>query len=188
MVKQILLVLFFLASGSLSAILEQAHFEDWTEGLLANGPKESQVATFHFYFHDTLSGKKPSAVPVAKAADTNRSPTRFGLVVMADDPLTEGPDPNSKLVGRAQGLYGLDSHKEFGLIMALGISFTDEKYHGSSLSIVGQNPIVNPVRELPIVGGTGLFRLARGVARLKTYSFNVTSGDAVVEYNVTVVH
>ncbi|KAI8026367.1 Dirigent protein 2 [Camellia lanceoleosa] len=38
---------------------------------------------------------------VAQAVTTNNSLTLFDLVAMADDPLTEGPDPSSKLVGRA---------------------------------------------------------------------------------------
>ncbi|KAF5934280.1 hypothetical protein HYC85_030451 [Camellia sinensis] len=64
------------------------------------------VTTLQFYFHDTLSGKNPSVVRVAQAVTTNNSSTLFGPVAMANNPLTEGPDPSSKLVGRAQGLYG----------------------------------------------------------------------------------
>ncbi|CAN1307700.1 Dirigent protein 23 [Linum perenne] len=55
----------------------------------------------------------------------------------------------------------------------------------SSLSIMGKNPAMDPTRELPVLGGTGLFRLARGYAELKTISLN-SAGDAVVHYNVTV--
>ncbi|KAL7206905.1 hypothetical protein ACSBR2_019581 [Camellia fascicularis] len=59
------------------------------------------VTTLQFYFHDTFSDKNPSAVRLAQAVTTNNSSTLFGLVVMADDPLTEGPDHSSKLVGQA---------------------------------------------------------------------------------------
>ncbi|MFQ6635341.1 hypothetical protein Gotur_012196 [Gossypium turneri] len=38
---------------------------------------------------------------------------------------------------------------------------------------------------MPIVGGSGIFRFARGYALAKTVWFN-KNGDAIVEYNVTV--
>ncbi|KAL3599666.1 hypothetical protein D5086_007584 [Populus alba] len=61
------------------------------------------------------------------------------------------------------------------------------KYNGSSISILGRNPIFDDVREMPVVGGSGLFRLARGHALLHTVWFN-KQGDAIIEYNVYVSH
>ena len=107
---------------------------------------------------------------------------------MADDPLTEGPEPTSKLVGRAQGLYGSACQQELGLLMALIYSFSDGIYKGSSISIAGMNRALNPVRELPVVGGTGVFRMARGYAEARTHWFDPATGDAIVAYNVTVFH
>ncbi|KAK9129494.1 hypothetical protein Sjap_009981 [Stephania japonica] len=107
---------------------------------------------------------------------------------MVDDPLREGPEPTSKRVGRAQGLYGFAGQQETGLIVALSFWFTDGVYNGSSLSVVGLNHPMRSVRELSVVGGTGVFGFARGIAVLKTYAFNATSFNAIVEYNVTVVH
>ncbi|XWS55064.1 hypothetical protein CRYUN_Cryun10bG0143100 [Craigia yunnanensis] len=135
--------------------------ESWTTKLEA---KQETVTNLQFYFHDTVSGKNPSAIRVAQAADTEKSLTLFGALLVADDPLTETPDPNSKLLGRAQGLYGSVGKTELGLIMALSFCFSDGIYNGSSISILGKNSALSPVREMPIVGGTGLFRLARGFA------------------------
>ncbi|CAN0845938.1 Dirigent protein 23 [Linum grandiflorum] len=56
---------------------------------------------------------------------------------------------------------------------------------GSSLSMLGRNEVMTQGRELPVLGGTGLFRMARGYAVLQTTSAN-SAGDAVVFYNVTV--
>ncbi|KAJ8631574.1 hypothetical protein MRB53_024897 [Persea americana] len=159
--------------------------DDWRKSL---GLGEEKVSHLHFFFHDTLSGKTPSAVKIAEAPATNQSATLFGAVMMADDPLTEGPEPTSKLLGRAQGMYGSAGQGELSLLMAMAYSFTHGRYNGSSISIMGKNPALNPVREMPIVGGTGLFRFARGVAIAKTHWFNITTGDAIVEYNVTVLH
>ncbi|KAE9620302.1 hypothetical protein Lal_00019166 [Lupinus albus] len=151
--------------------------------------KKETVTNLQFYFHDTLSGKNPSAVQVAQPIDKNRSfSTLFGEITMADDPLTETPDPKSKLLGRAQGLYASSCQQELGLMMVLSYSFIDGPYNGSSFTILGKNSAMNPVREMPIVGGTGLFRLARGYAIAKTNWFDPTTGDAIVGYNVTLFH
>ncbi|GAY63068.1 hypothetical protein CUMW_222640 [Citrus unshiu] len=81
----------------------------------------------------TLSGKK-----IAQATDIYKSSTRFGVVMMADDSLTETMDPQSMLVGRAQGLY----------------------------SLLGNNRLRTFVHEMPIVSGTGVFLLPRSIGWL----------------------
>ncbi|KAK6159569.1 hypothetical protein DH2020_006883 [Rehmannia glutinosa] len=149
---------------------------------------KEKLTKLHFYFHDIVSGKNPSAITVAQSNFTLKSPTGFGLVRMMDDALTIGPEPNSKIIGRAQGIYGSASLEEVGLLMTLNFVFTEGEYNGSTLSVLGHNPVFREYREMPIVGGSGVFRLARGVATAKTVWFNVTSGDAVVEYNVMVLH
>uniref|UniRef100_M1C4L9 Dirigent protein n=2 Tax=Solanum tuberosum TaxID=4113 RepID=M1C4L9_SOLTU len=143
---------------------------------------KQKVTKFHFYFHDITSGKNPTAVPIIKS----KSPTFFGYVAMIDDPLTVGPEVNSTLVGRAQGIYGGAGQKEAALLMTLNFVFTTGKYNGSTLSVLGRNPAFHKYREMPIVGGSGVFRLAQGIATAKTYWMNAT--DAIVEYNVIVLH
>ncbi|KAK7264168.1 hypothetical protein RJT34_31773 [Clitoria ternatea] len=153
------------------------------------GENKETVTNLQFYFHDTLSGQNPSAVRVAQPVDKNKSfITLFGALMMADDPLTETSDPKSKMVGRAQGLYGSACQEEIGLIMAMSFSFTDGPYNGSTFALLGKNSAMNPVREMPVVGGTGLFRMARGYAIAKTHWLDPTTGDAIVGYNVTLVH
>ncbi|XP_058088514.1 dirigent protein 22-like [Magnolia sinica] len=149
---------------------------------------KEKMSHLRFFFHDILSGPNPTAVRVADAPSTNKSPTLFGAVAMIDDPLTEGPDPKSKLVGRAQGLYASASQEEAGLLMVMNFAFVEGKYNGSTLSILGRNTVFSKVREMPVVGGSGLFRFARGYAEARTHTFNLTSGDAIVEYNVYAIH
>ncbi|KAK2632019.1 dirigent protein 23 [Eucalyptus grandis] len=149
---------------------------------------EHKTTHLHFYFHDTLSGKNPTAVRIAEATMTEKSPTLFGVVNMIDDPLTEGPEPESPLIGRAQGFYGSVGLESLALHMNVNLVFTTPEYNGSTLSILGRNPALETYREMPIVGGTGVFRLASGVATAKTYFFNLTTGDAVVEYKVIAMH
>ncbi|KAH7554249.1 hypothetical protein JRO89_XS12G0143700 [Xanthoceras sorbifolium] len=152
------------------------------------GLKREKLSHLHFYFHDIVSGRKPTAVRVAESAMTNTSSTLFGMVVMMDDPLTREPELTSKLVGRAQGIYASASQSETGLLMVLNFAFMEGKYNGSNLSVLGRNTVFSAVRELPIVGGSGLFRFARGYAQARTHTFDLRTGDAVVEYNVYVYH
>nr|XP_043633013.1 dirigent protein 23-like [Erigeron canadensis] len=146
------------------------------------------VTTLQFYFHDTLSGSNPSAVKVAQPqSSSSNSLGGFGNLMMIDDPLTEGPDKNSKLIGHARGMYGQAAQNELGLIMVLNYGFIDGIYKDSSFSLLSLNPAMQTVREMTIVGGTGLFRLARGYALAQTYWIDPTTGDAIVGYNATVV-
>ncbi|OVA20696.1 Plant disease resistance response protein [Macleaya cordata] len=120
---------------------------------------------------------------------TIKSKTGFGLMVMTDDPLTEGPKLTSKLVGRAQGIYASASQTEVGLLMVMNFAFESRKYNGSTLiSILGRNTVFSKVREMPVVGGSHIFRFARGYAQARTHMINFTTGDAIVEYNVFVIH
>lgn len=107
---------------------------------------------------------------------------------MIDDPLTMGPESSSKVVGRAQGFYASASQSEAGLLMVMNFAFMEGKYNGSTLSVLGRNAVFSEVREMPIVGGNGAFRFARGYAQAKTHTFNLKTGDAIVEYNVYVYH
>lgn len=152
------------------------------------GLKSEKVSHLHFYFHDIVSGADPTAMRIAASAVTNKSKTGFGFLVMIDDPLTVSPDPNSKLVGRAQGVYGSADKDVFGLLMVMNFAFTEGSYNGSTLSLMGRNEVFSGVREMAIVGGTGIFRFSRGYAQAKTYKMDLNTGDAVVEYNVYVVH
>lgn len=147
-----------------------------------------KTSQLHFYFHDKVTGKNVTVVQVASAPSTNSSPTQFGRVSVIDDLLTQEPEPTSKLLGRAQGLYVSAGQEEAHLLMALTFVFEGAQYNGSTLAMVGKNAFLEQVREMPIVGGSGFFRLARGYALARTHSFDLKTGNAIVEYNVTVLH
>lgn len=107
---------------------------------------------------------------------------------MMDDPLTVSPELNSTIVGRAQGIFASASRSEVGYLMVLTFAFTHGKFNGSTLSILGRNTIMSDIREMPIVGGSGLFRFARGYAQAHTHTLNLKVRAAIVEYNVYVFH
>jgi len=147
-----------------------------------------KISHLHFYFHDLLVGKNVTAVQVASAPTTDSYLTQFGLMRVMDDWLTAGPEVTSKMVGRAQGIYVSSCQEKVQLLMASTFVFESGKYNGSTLAMVGKNAVFDEVREMPIVGGSGLFRLARGYALARTHSLDLNTGNAVVEYNVTVLH
>jgi hypothetical protein len=141
----------------------------------------------HFYFHDTVSGASPSAVSLVGPADPS-SRSFFGMVSVMDDPLTEGPEPESAAVGRAQGLYMATDQAQLGFLQAMNLVLTSGPYNGSSLAVLGRNCPLTDVREMPVVGGTGAFRYVRGYAQARTHWFDLKTGDATVEYDVYVMH
>ncbi|XP_057818555.2 dirigent protein 23-like [Cryptomeria japonica] len=149
---------------------------------------KEKVSNLHFYFHDTVSGQNVTAVEVAQAPSNYTSSTFFGTLIVIDDLLTEGPEPTSKLLGRAQGLYAMTSQEDVQLLMAVTFVFQSGEFNGSTVAVVGHNAVFNDVREMPIVGGSGKFRLPRGYALAHTYSFDLQARNAIVHYNVTVLH
>ncbi|XP_021282301.1 dirigent protein 2-like [Herrania umbratica] len=181
------LILFTIISFSALAIAHQSD-EVFSRYISPSslGLKREKLSHLHFYFHDLVSGKNATAVRVAEAPSTNSSSSSFGAVVMIDDPLTIKPDVNSKMVGRAQGIYAFASQTDFSLLMVFNFVFTQGKYNGSTLSVLGRNKVVSTVREMPIVGGSGLFRFARGYAQARPYSNS--QAHTIVEYNVYVFH
>ncbi|XP_057518025.1 dirigent protein 23-like [Amaranthus tricolor] len=181
----VVLILIMICMGSVRA--EKPETLTWVK-TEAYGPHERKTV-LQFYFHDIISGDSPTVALIARPIGSNNTDRlAFGTLNMADDPLTISPDPNSKLIGRAQGLFGTASQEGVNFIMGLTCGFVDGIYNGSTVVIFGRNSIMNPVREFPVVGGTGLFRMARGYAVAHTYSFNLTSLNAVVGYNVTIFH
>ncbi|CAK9141812.1 unnamed protein product [Ilex paraguariensis] len=121
-----------------------------------------------------------TATTVVKANRTATSPTQFGFLNVVDNPLIFGPLISSTPVGRSQGLKASSSLETVSLFCALNFIFTEGEYNGSSLAVLGQNPLRHPVREQPIIGGSGVFRLARGIATFVTYFFDVPANNASV--------
>lgn len=155
--------------------------------LLGLDRKKETLTHLRFYFHEVVTHPNPTSIRVAMAKTSLATPTAFGLVAVFDDALTAGPDRASKLVGRAQGIYALASQSEPMMLMVNTFVFTDGEFNGSSIGILGRNAILSPVREMPVAGGTGRFRFARGYVQARTHVFEKT-GNAVVKYDVYVLH
>ncbi|XP_026395926.1 dirigent protein 23-like [Papaver somniferum] len=108
---------------------------NWGETVRYHRSGPEKLRKLHFYFHDIVTGDNPTAISIARAPVTNSSPTAFGFLYMMGDPLTETANPNSKLLGRARGLFGASSaHNEISLIMGISIVFTaKDRFKGSTM-------------------------------------------------------
>ncbi|XP_019159254.1 PREDICTED: dirigent protein 22-like [Ipomoea nil] len=172
---------FLFVFSALFVTLDGAFYRDVSGAVPARRVKKT--SHFHFYFHDVTTGRNTTAKIVAPPS---AGLSDFGTTSMFDDALTETPDRRSKLVGRAQGMYAVTAQQEVDLLFVVNFAFTEGKYNGSSIAVVGRNPVADDVREMPVVGGSGLFRFAQGYALVHTVAIDRTT--AVVEYNVFVQH
>uniref|UniRef100_A0A7N0UNC4 Dirigent protein n=1 Tax=Kalanchoe fedtschenkoi TaxID=63787 RepID=A0A7N0UNC4_KALFE len=148
------------------------------------GMGRQKLTRFRVYWHDTVSGSNPTSIQIVPPP----LKSGFGQVRMIDNLLTTGPELSSKTVGRAQGFYALASLGDISLFMSMNFEFVGGKYNGSTITVQGRNPVFDKVREMPVIGGSGLFRFARGYVEARTQWFDLKTGDACVEYNVYVLH
>ncbi|ESW34358.1 hypothetical protein PHAVU_001G145800 [Phaseolus vulgaris] len=150
-----------------------------------------KLTHLRFYFHELITNEKPSLIIIDPPKVMSNSPLPFGSMVVIEDPLTIGPDVESKRIGKAQGFY-LSATQRAGLdleiVMGMTLTFFEGEFNGSTLCVLGRNEIINPVREMPIIGGTGAFRFARGFVLARSVKVDYHKGDATVEYNIYVYH
>ncbi|XP_064969051.1 dirigent protein 22-like [Musa acuminata AAA Group] len=183
--KAFLVLVVLLSSFLLPSSCGRIETTSFSKGVHAK--LKEKVSHLHFYFHDVVSGSNVTAVAVARPPNA-QPPTLFGVVTVMDDLLTEGPEPTSRPVGRAQGLYAAAGLQETGFLQAMNLVFVGGKYDGSVLTVLGRNAPFHAVREMPVVGGSGLFRFARGYAVARTHRLDMSTGNAIVEYDVYVMH
>ncbi|GLJ38747.1 hypothetical protein SUGI_0790000 [Cryptomeria japonica] len=96
-------------------------------------------------------------------ADTKLDPSAIQIAVF-DQPLTEGPENTSKVIGRAQGFMLPTSLFATSAFNVFNLNINTSEYKGS-VSIQGkQHKHQQEREELPVVGGTGYFAFATGFA------------------------
>ncbi|GJN20526.1 hypothetical protein PR202_gb07916 [Eleusine coracana subsp. coracana] len=117
----------------------------------------------HFYFHEVFSNGPNSTI--ARLAEphggVNKS-SYFGSLSVADNMIREGTDPLSSLIGRVQGLAADVSLSDSVFLTLFNFVFTEGAFNGSTLQVLGRPLLKSVVIERPIVGGTGVFRMASG--------------------------
>ncbi|KAF3528230.1 hypothetical protein DY000_02043208 [Brassica cretica] len=149
--------------------------------------EKEKLTHLRVYWHDIRSGQNPSSIMIQPPVKKYSS-TYFGSITMIDNALTSDVPINSTVVGRAQGFYAGAAQRQLGFLMAMTFAFKTGEYNGSTITILGRNTVLSEVREMPVVGGSGIFRFARGYVEARTKSFDLKLGDANVEYNCFVLH
>lgn len=89
---------------------------------------------------------------------------------------------NATSTGRAQGLVAV-AGKDGSIETMLNFIFSEGKYNGSTLALYGRIKWGQPI-ERAIVGGTGMFRMAKGYSLTKTVFTSATYG--VYEFDMYV--
>lgn len=140
------------------------------------------------YFQDYSGGPNATVVEITGLSDGLLSFTKFGAIFCTDDPITEGLEESSARVARAQGIYVTSALDGSNTHVLISIVFVNDEYKGSTLEVQGSSAQFERVREVAVVGGTGVFRLARGYATFETLSYDHATHYAVIQCNITVLH
>ncbi|WVZ61472.1 hypothetical protein U9M48_011336 [Paspalum notatum var. saurae] len=142
-----------------------------------------------FFMHDIQSGSDPTAVKVIKGPGAGGSTATapalgmtFGDTTVMDNPVTETASPTSAALGQMQGLYMLSSQTGAALMVCANLVLTSGDHNGSTVAVLGRDDTGQDVRELPVVGGTGKYRMATGYVLWQTA--NMSGADATVKLDV----
>lgn len=144
-----------------------------------------KVSHFRFFFHERFTGSNATSVSVVPPLP-NYNTTSFGLVGVSDIALRVGPEPSSKVVGKVESLYASTSQTEFDLLLVANFVLTEGKYNGSTIVVLGRNRLSLKVREMPVIGGSGVFKFATGYAESNTLFLDAERSS--IEYNIFVSH
>ncbi|XP_014508461.2 dirigent protein 1 [Vigna radiata var. radiata] len=148
-------------------------------------PKQTNLI---FYVHDHFTGDHSTAVTVAGKTGAVSNILNFGTVAIVDDPVTEGPNIDSRLIGRAQGMYINSQLDGKGLYMVFSVIFSSGEFKGSSLEIQGSDIFTMKEREFGVVSGTGYFRFVKGYGIMETEFMDIATLRATLKLNVTLKH
>ncbi|TVU16477.1 hypothetical protein EJB05_40045, partial [Eragrostis curvula] len=152
----------------------------------ASAAADEKLTHLHFYFHEVEAGAANATV--VNVASLHKNASTFGDVNVFDNALREGPDPASRLIGRAQGLAVHASLDESGGLTAINFVFSDYgEYSGSALATLGHISASGP-SERAIVGGTGKLRFARGYMTSNLLSSTDTAIVVVFDMYFTLAH
>ncbi|KAF5948536.1 hypothetical protein HYC85_014493 [Camellia sinensis] len=95
---------------------------------------------------------------------------------------------NSPEIARGQGIHVTSSLDGANSHILISIVFTSNQYNGSTLEIHGRSLQAADVREVSVVGGTGEFKFARGIAKFETLNVATSAFYALVQCNLTALH
>ncbi|KAK9276775.1 hypothetical protein L1049_006311 [Liquidambar formosana] len=137
-------------------------------------PCKHLVLYFHDIIYNGMNAENATAAIVGAPQGANLTKLadqfHFGNVVVFDDPITLDNNLHSKPVGRAQGQYIYDTKNTFTAWLGFTFVLNSTDYQGT-LNFMGADPIMQKMRDISVVSGTGDFFMHRGVATIMTDAF-----------------
>lgn len=129
-------------------------------------PGDNVLEHIVVYMHERLAGQNATRLIVVQSPLGGDSFGQFGVV---DNELRDSPDPRrSSLCGRFQALFALAGLvSPPGMQSAVNFLFTAGRFRGSTVSVLGPILDFESTCERSIVGGTGVFRMARGYSFMR---------------------
>ncbi|KAL8141171.1 hypothetical protein V2J09_007192 [Rumex salicifolius] len=107
--------------------------------------------------------QQPQVAAAASSSNTHNEAGPTSKVLVFHRTLTEGPEISSRVVGKAQGFIipvEQFAHSAFNIIY---LTFDTPEYSGS-VSLQAKKLAYKEMEELVVVGGTGSFAFAKGLA------------------------
>ncbi|KAI3691819.1 hypothetical protein L6452_31621 [Arctium lappa] len=111
-----------------------------------------------------------NATSAAAMNRTKLGDFKLGMLVVFDDPMTVDNHLLSPHVARAQGFYFYDMKTTYNAWIAYTLIFNSTEHKGT-INIMGADMMDEETRDISVVGGTGDFFMARGIATLSTDAF-----------------
>ncbi|KAL3679999.1 hypothetical protein R1sor_022955 [Riccia sorocarpa] len=149
-------------SWGLATVLFLLSAHEGTEASDPNGATE----TLTYYVHCT---DEVAIVAGPGKGTRDMSALAFGSTLIFDNDVTVGPERDSFLVGRREGVAFMDNFAGTNFYLLFTVIFEHhEKYQGT-LQVQGTE-IGHGDREISVIGGTGDFRGARGYSTFHLYT------------------
>lgn len=102
--------------------------------------------------------------------------------------ITEGPKNTSKVIGKAQGFIIPIEHFAHSPFNIIYLSFNTPEYTGS-LNVEAKQMRNEATEELTVLGGTGSFAFARGLAVfIQNQNYNLNRRDGLTSHTFAMYH
>lgn len=163
--------------GALVVVLLMMRLQEGAEG--ASKPRSIQFYMYIAVQNTSFLDNPASFTAILSAHPVQNQSFAFGDIHTFDNPLTTNPSLNNSLhIGHVQGWYGNTGQTILTLFLAQTFTFNTTRYNGT-LSLLGVDIATDAVKYAPIVGGTGDFAFARGVATQTLVSTNIVDSRTV---------
>ncbi|CAO2842808.1 unnamed protein product [Amaranthus hypochondriacus] len=124
-----------------------------------NNPQQIRYLHFTVYLHEKFNKTTYFTIKGQKH-NTKSASNPFGSLLAYNEPLTETPNPSSKLLGNMEGSGVTSSFNGDRMTFICRSKLKIKGYKGEILNVGSAS--FTKLSELPIVGGTADFRFAHG--------------------------